>query len=397
MKLNSYYADLHIHVGHSVHTGPVKITASRRLTLPAILEECVVRKGIGVAGVVDCVTTGVRRELAELLEAGKLQAVQGGGYMYAGSLLLIPAAEVEAVEEDAGVSHWLGYFPDLESLAEFADYLAPTVTNMNLSSQRAYRTARELVTAIVAAGGEPVPAHAFTPYKSLYGNATDSLRELLHEQTLHVRVLELGLSADAELADRIPDNHRLSYVTSSDAHSAQKIGREHCELSMPRASYQEVFRAILGQAGRAVRVYYGLDPRLGKYHRTYCLSCKRTAAKVPPQSACPYCGSDEVVMGVLDRIEELARGHDARGRPERPPYRYQVPLEYIPGVGKRTIERLLDAFGTELEVLHKVPREELVRVVGPAIAGSIEAGRSGQLKIEPGGGGRYGRVIGQDQ
>jgi len=217
----------------------------------------------------------------------------------------------------------------------------------------------------------------------------------LHEQTLHVRVLELGLSADAELADRIPDNHRLSYVTSSDAHSAQKIGREHCELSMP--SYQEVFRAILGQAGRAVRVYYGLDPRLGKYHRTYCLSCKRTAAKVPPQSACPYCGSDEVVMGVLDRIEELARGHDARGRPERPPYRYQVPLEYIPGVGKRTIERLLDAFGTELEVLHKVPREELVRVVGPAIAGSIEAGRSGQLKIEPGGGGRYGRVIGQDQ
>jgi len=116
MKLNSYYADLHIHVGHSVHTGPVKITASRRLTLPAILEECVVRKGIGVAGVVDCVTTGVRRELAELLEAGKLQAVQGGGYMYAGSLLLIPAAEVEAVEEDAGVSHWLGYFPDLESL-----------------------------------------------------------------------------------------------------------------------------------------------------------------------------------------------------------------------------------------------------------------------------------------
>ena len=43
--------------------------------------------------------------------------------------------------------------------------------------------------------------------------------------------------------------------------------------------------------------------------------------------------------------------------PERPPYVHQVPLEFIPGLGPKLMEKLLDHFGTEMAILHEVPFE----------------------------------------
>ena len=49
-KMNQYFADLHIHLGGSSEGTPVKITASRKLTFDAVINECVNRKGIDIAG-----------------------------------------------------------------------------------------------------------------------------------------------------------------------------------------------------------------------------------------------------------------------------------------------------------------------------------------------------------
>ncbi|WP_245590524.1 endonuclease Q family protein [Aneurinibacillus terranovensis] len=42
--MNECVADLHIHIGRTLHNRPVRITASRNLTFSAIMEEALTRK-----------------------------------------------------------------------------------------------------------------------------------------------------------------------------------------------------------------------------------------------------------------------------------------------------------------------------------------------------------------
>jgi PHP family Zn ribbon phosphoesterase len=101
-------------------------------------------------------------------------------------------------------------------------------------------------------------------------------------------------------------------------------------------------------------------------------------------------------MGVLDRVVQLAQAAGTDGEdlqpPERPEYRYQVPLDFIPGIGPKTITKLIGEFGSELKVLHEAPQSLLESVVGVKLARRIAAARSGSLDISAGGGGSYGKV-----
>ncbi len=65
-----------------------------------------------------------------------------------------------------------------------------------------------------------------------------------------------------------------------------------------------------------------------------------------------------MIKGVADRIMELSSNGES---PERPPYIYQVPLEYVPGLGKKTFEKLLDHFGNEMNIIHFVEKKRLNR------------------------------------
>ena len=48
------FADLHIHIGRTKNNKPIKITAARSLNFENIAKECVKRKGINFAGIIDC-------------------------------------------------------------------------------------------------------------------------------------------------------------------------------------------------------------------------------------------------------------------------------------------------------------------------------------------------------
>ena len=110
-------------------------------------------------------------------------------------------------------------------------------------------------------------------------------------------------------------------------------------------------------------------------------------------ATCPDCGSPKVVKGVLDRIIEIGDWKEPSSPQGRPPYHYQVPLLFLPGVGPKTISLLLASFGTEMNVLHHVRYEELVSVVGERVALTIQQARQGKLIFNPGGGGTYGKVV----
>ena len=107
---------------------------------------------------------------------------------------------------------------------------------------------------------------------------------------------------------------------------------------------------------------------------------------------CPKCGSIKVTFGVFDRIELIKDKKETKSPKTRPPYIYQIPLGFIPGVGPKQIEKLLDHFGTEMTVLHKLSKDDIESVVGEKIANKIVEAREWKVKIESGGGGVYGKV-----
>jgi PHP family Zn ribbon phosphoesterase len=56
------------------------------------------------------------------------------------------------------------------------------------------------------------------------------------------------------------------------------------------------------------------------------------------------------------------------------------------------LARLLELFGTEMNILHRVGEDELRQAAGDEIAGYLMQARAGTLALQVGGGGKYGKV-----
>ncbi|SDL64317.1 endonuclease Q family protein [Sediminibacillus halophilus] len=385
MALSSYFADLHIHIGRDMNHKPVKTTGAKSLTLSNILVEASRHKGMDLVGVIDSHVPAVQSELRELMANHGAWRLADGGIQYERTTLIL-GSEVEVYDSMCqGPIHVLCFLPDLERMQLFTNWLKERVTNIHLSSQRYYGTAKQLQYKVKELSGLFIPAHVFTPFKSLYGKGVkQSLTEVLDPDLIDG--IELGLSADTKMADQIDELHSYSFLSNSDAHSLAKIGREYQKVRMGTPSFQELDRALHQVNGRSIEANYGMNPLLGKYHETVCSDCFHP---VKEGQVCRNCGSGKLVKGVADRISELA---DAATFPSRPPYIHQVPLEYLPTLGPKSLHKLLDAFGTEMDILHHTSKQALEKVVSNKLAEAIIAMREGKLKAVPGGGGRYGRI-----
>ncbi|WP_338044878.1 endonuclease Q family protein [Paenibacillus lignilyticus] len=391
-KTGRVFADLHLHIGRTERGEPVKISGSKDLTFRNIAYEAAVRKGIGLLGVIDCHSPGVQRDIESLLDSGEMNQISGGGIRYRDTTILL-GAEIEVRDAGFGTAHHLIYLPDFAEMQSFTKWMSRSMRNVQLSSQRLYVPSRELQAEVKGRGGLFIPAHIFTPHKSLFGSCSDQLQDTLVPNL--VDAVELGLSSDSEMAGFIPELDTLPFLTNSDAHSLSKIGREYNELSLQESSFQELKLALEGAGGRAITANYGLNPVLGKYHRTYCVNCGSLAGDTQDAERCLQCGSLKQVRGVLDRIMELG-AKAGRSEPvvprDRPRYIYQVPLEFIPGIGPKTLTKLLDQFGTEMNILHDAPTEAIAEIAGESAAAVIADARTGSLKLQAGGGGNYGKV-----
>ena len=391
--MKKYFMDFHVHIGRSNSGAPVKITASRNLTFANIARECKYRKGIDIVGIVDCASPEVINDISQLMNSGEMRPLKGGGLIYQDQVTIILGAEIETKEKDGGSSHQIAYFPYFEDIKDFSKVLSSLVTNVNLSSQNCGISAQEAFKIIDQIGGILIPAHAFTPHKSIYGNCVRRLGEMFTRSTLKkIPAIELGLSADTEIADRLKELAQYTFLSNSDAHSLPKIGREYNIIELEEANFKEILLALQRKEGRKIIANYGLDPKLGKYHRTFCEICNYTTTSKPPVYRCEKCGSNKVVKGVFDRIVEIGDYQQSFSPSHRPPYFHQVPLEFVPGVGKKTLEKLFSYYGTEMHILHKASYQEISQVVGFKIAQNIILARKGLLKLSPGGGGRYGKV-----
>ena len=394
--MEEVFADLHVHIGRSENGKPIKITAARSLNFANIAKECADRKGINIVGIIDCASPYVIEDIENFLKTGEAYEIEDGGIIYKDKVCILLGSEVETSEVGrngkCGAAHNVCFFPHLSDIKGFSKEMSRHIHNITLSTQRSDVSGYELIDIVEKYNGILIPAHCFTPFKSYYGNCVDRMKDIFKEKFNKIFSIELGLSADTYLSDMITELEDKTFVTNSDAHSLPKIAREYNKMLVNDISFKEVVKALKGEDGRKVLCNYGLDPKLGKYHRTFCDSCNQVIETKEPVAECPFCGSDKVTFGVFDRIELIKDKEESKSPANRPPYVYQVPLTFIPGVGNKTIDRLLDSFGTEMTILHKLSKDDIEAVVGEKVANEIIASREGKMKIQAGGGGVYGKV-----
>lgn len=379
------FVDLHVHIGRSEKNKPIKITAAKSLNFANIAKECADRKGINVVGIIDCASPYVIEDIETFLQQGDAYEIPDGGIIYKDKVCILLGSEIETSEINengkTGSAHNICFFPHLSDIKGFSNEMSNYINNITLSSQRARISAYELIDIVEKYNGILIPAHVFTPYKSFYGNCTKSLKRIFKEKYDRIPAIELGLSSDTYLADKISELENKTFITNSDAHSLPKIAREYNKMLVNDISYQEILMALKREKGRKVLANYGLDPKLGKYHRTFCEKCGKAIEGKPPVTKCSDCDSSNITMGVYDRIEIIKDKENTVSPEGRPEYVYQIPLTFIPGLGAKTIDKLIDKFGTEMNILHQLSKDDLEAFIGEKIANNIVNAREGKINI----------------
>jgi PHP family Zn ribbon phosphoesterase len=146
-------------------------------------------------------------------------------------------------------------------------------------------------------------------------------------------------------------------------------------------------------------------PQEGKYyldgHRD-CGVCLQPAETRAYGGRCPKCGG-RLTVGVLHRVEELARRTVDEQPDGFPPYESIVPLaELIAsvlgfGTASKRVQSvymaLLESVGSEFHVLRTAQEEVIARASSQAVATAIVNMRRGIVRISPGFDGEFGKVL----
>ena len=380
-------ADLHIHSRFSGAT-------SDKMNIETISLEAP-RKGVDIVATGDCLHSGWMKEIKQC------ELVDEGTYELNGTRFIL-SVEVEAVKR----VHHLLYFPSISAVEDFKERIKSKARNLESDGRpNVDMTGEELASLARDVDALIGPAHAFTPWTAIYAYY-ENLNECYGDMTDYISFVELGLSADSDFADKIKELHRLTFLTNSDCHSPHpvRLAREFNRFEVKDVTFQEIKKAILRIGGNKPVLNVGLPPQEGKYHETACTSCYThyTLEEAIRRRWKCSCGK-RIKRGVKDNINEKADFSEAIHPDHRPPYVHLIPLAEIitKAVGQRnpftqTVTKhwsdLVDAFGSEINVLLDVDMDEIARVTVPAVADAIQAFREKKVIIIPGGGGQYGRI-----
>lgn len=367
------FADLHIHSCFSLATSSSMV--------PGNILSCCRKKGIGIVGSGDALHPGWQEQWESALPGSD-------------DIVVVPTTEVE----DADRVHHLILMESFDDCRDLSQRLSPGSPGIVRTGRPHLRMkGEEIARAVHECGGLIGPAHAFTPWTSLYASF-DRPGECYGSEPIDF--LELGLSADSSYGAGIPDLHDVPFLSCSDAHSPDpaRLGREFTGLSVRGKSPRGVVEAV--RKGR-IAMNAGFFPEEGKYNRTACCRCFRQFSPIEATLHRWRCPDDRrsIKKGVADRAAELSSGT----RQERPPYLHIIPLgEIIRTVlsvsSPQTVrcrnlyEKFVGEFGDEIRVLTEVHPDDLSRI-DTRVASVIEAFRGSRIRIVAGGGGKYGSFL----
>src|SRR5690606_27031422 len=96
------------------------------------------QKGLDLIGVIDCHSPEVIYEMEELVKRGDMVELAEGGLRYEQTTLIL-GSEIEIYDSYChGPIHVLAFFPTLERMKAFSNWMSRHVKNITLSSQRIY-------------------------------------------------------------------------------------------------------------------------------------------------------------------------------------------------------------------------------------------------------------------
>ena len=250
-----------------------------------------------------------------------------------------------------------------------------------------------------------VPAHAWTPWFSIFGSKSgfDKIEECFQDLSDKIFAIETGLSSDAQMNWRLSALDKISLISCSDAHSPQNLGRELTVFDLPEPSYEGIMDALKTKNPQKILYTVEFFPEEGKYHFDGHRACNIVLSPKEAKTAkniCPVC-KKPLTIGVLHRVDDLADRDENYQAPNFPGFKKLVPLQEVIaislGQGKvsqavmQEYLKLINIYGNEFNILVDTPLEKLT-ANQPKVLEGIKAMRQGQIKVEPGYDGVYGKV-----
>jgi len=408
-----FLADFHIHSRFSRAT-------SRDLNLKN-LEKAALEKGITVVGTGDFTHPGWMEEIRECLveaeeglfrlrddlareAAAEVPSSCNGEVRF---LLTVEISSIYKRDDQVRKVHNLIFAPTLEAAQSIAGRLERIGNIASDGRPILGLDSRDLLEIVREASPEAflVPAHIWTPWFSVLGSKSgfDSLEACFGDLVGEIFCVETGLSSDPSMNWRLSALDRYTLISNSDAHSADKLGREANRLCCG-LSFVEIREALRGGRDKGFLGTVEFFPEQGKYHLDGHRKCDcrmDPAETLERDGLCPVCGK-KVTVGVMHRVEALADRPEGEGPEGGPPYERLISLAEVVGEAKgagpntkgvRSLCRqLVQRLGPELGILSRVPLEDIRREGGSLLEEGLRRMRAAEVRLEAGYDGEFGVV-----
>jgi uncharacterized protein (TIGR00375 family) len=407
-----FIADLHIHSHHSMAT-------SKQLR-PEYLDYWAKIKGIKVVGTGDFTHPEWLKELKEKLEPAedglfKLKTDYKIPHFLPetpeNEVRFMLSAEISNIYKKQGVVrkiHSVILAPDFETVEKYQNKLS--AMNFNITSDGRPILGLDVkdlleITMDISDRNFFIPAHIWTPWFSVFGSKSgfDKMEDCFEDLSHHIHAVETGLSTDPPLNWMCSFLDRYTLLSNSDAHSPEKLGR-NANLFRSELSYDAMIEAMKTGNPSTFGGTIDMYPQEGKYHYDGHRKCQVRWSPVETlkhHGICPVCGK-KVTVGVTNRIVKLSDREDITQKENRLPYYSLIPLKEmlaeIEGVGEKSkkvskrYEQLINKAGSEFNLLHFQPLEQISEVAGKVIAEGIRRMRNNEVIIKEGYDGEYGQI-----
>jgi uncharacterized protein (TIGR00375 family) len=409
-------ADLHIHSRFSRATSP-------QLSLP-LLERWARIKGIGLLGTGDCThplwLEELRRETEEADDGFYvLKKTETPRFVLSGEIATI-YKEGDKIRK----IHHLVLLPSFKAAMALNARLESSGGNIRSDGRPILGIdSRELLALLLDADEHSllIPAHIWTPWFSVLGakSGFDSIEECYRDLTAHVPAIETGLSSNPPMNWALKSLNRFSIISNSDAHSADKLGREATIFNI-ELSYSSLRSALFSRSLPPSPSILGTIEFFFFFFKYHYDGHRKCGILLKPEEAaaenyrCPVCGKP-LTRGVMGRVMELADRPvnewelcplDYEGGNRRP-YHSLVPLRELIseliGAGRASKKTeaayfsLIEKGRSELSILMDLDEKDLEKLSIPELSGEILAGaimkmRKGEVSICPGYDGEYGQI-----
>lgn len=389
MSLQAINADLHIH-------GQFSGAVSGNM-IPLKIGEQAILKGLHLVGTADALNNRWIQLIKDQLDPDPSEE---GIFIHKNGTKFVLQTEVE----DSNRVHHIILFPSLSKVQEVRESFSSKCKDLDTEGRpKIHLSSAEIADIATRAECLIGPSHAFTPWTAMY-KEYNSLKECYGSNTNKIYFIELGLSADTDMADRVSELNNVTFLSNSDAHSPwpNKMGREFNTLMMDTISFEELSKAIKRDEGRKTVLNVKLNPKEGKYHRTRCMGCFTFFSlgdSIRLKWRCPSCGKP-IKKGVLERIDELANSKEPIHPDHRPPCLHIIPLSEIialslgvKNVYSTKVQEIwnlfIRKFGNEITILTTIPTSDLEEI-DKKTADMVQLFRENRFNYIPGGAGEYG-------